>query len=210
VLTAALFMDAKWARPFDPANTSSGTFATAPGRTVTARYMNGGSFPVATAGGWTAVTLPYAGGTLAMTALLPPAGAGECALPGSSLLRSLTGAAGRARAAVSLPKVSLSTAGSLNTVLATLGMGVAFDPATADFTGLSPAAGFLKFVRQAAALRVGEKGTVGAAAAAAGIEPTAGIAGPPPVVFDRPYLLLVRGAAGEPLFLAKVANPDAS
>jgi hypothetical protein len=32
----------------------------------------------------------------------------------------------------------------------------------------------------------------------------------PPVVFDRPYLLLVTDqATGEPLFLARVANPAA-
>lgn len=209
VLTAALYMDATWARPFDPAKTAAGRFTTAPGRAVTARYLNGGSFPVVTAGGWTAVTLPYRGGTLAMTALLPPAGAGACALPGRPLLRRLT-TRGPAAAAVSLPKVNLSTTGTMNPMLAALGMGVAFDPSAADFSGLSPSAGFLKFVQQAAALRVGEKGTVGSAAAAAGIVPAAGAAGPPPVVFDRPYLLLVTGAAGEPLFLAKVANPAAS
>ena len=32
---------------------------------------------------------------------------------------------------------------------------------------------------------------------------------PPPIVFSRPYLLLVSATGtGEPLFLARVANPD--
>ena len=51
-----------------------------------------------------------------------------------------------------------------------LGMGVASARA-ANFTGLSPQAGCIGFVQQAATLQVGEKGTVGAAAAAVGIMP---------------------------------------
>jgi serine protease inhibitor len=38
--------------------------------------------------------------------------------------------------------------------------------------------------------------------------PTAARVQPPRVVFDRPYLMLVTAkASGEPLFLARVANP---
>src|SRR5262249_2795068 len=114
VLTAALFMDAKWARPFDPSKTTEGVFTTAAGQQVTARYMNGGSFPVGAAEGWTGVRLACRGGSLAMIALLPPAGAGACAVPGPALARRLAGAPppggpvpGPVRLArVSLPKVS--------------------------------------------------------------------------------------------------------
>jgi serine protease inhibitor len=46
------------------------------------------------------------------------------------------------------------------------------------------------------------------AATAVGLEPTAARAGPPPVTFDRPYLILVTDAAtGEPLFMARVTDP---
>jgi len=58
-------------------------------------------------------------------------------------------------------------------------------------------------------LRVGEKGTVGAAAAAVGIVASSGIVASRQVDFDRPYLLLVTTSNGEPLFLARVANPAA-
>ena len=101
------------------------------------------------------------------------------------------------------------TLGDMKSVLDQLGMGQAFTNG-ADFTGLSPLAGKLAFVQQAATLQVGETGTVGAAAAAAGITPTAALANPVPVWFDRPYLLLVSAQeTGEPLFLAEVANPAA-
>lgn len=217
VLTAALYLDAKWATPFEPSQTRTGTFLTSAhgGRRVSARFMNGGSFPVATGDGWTGVTLPYRGGKLAMTALLPPASAGACAMPGAGLLKGLT-ARGPALttpnpgwAAVSLPKVSLSAAGSMKAELTALGMGQAFGP-SADFSGLSPKASSLTSVQQAATLQVGEKGTVGSAASSVGIAAGAEPASPRTVTFNRPYLMLVSDpATGEPLFLARVADPGA-
>ena len=96
---------------------------------------------------------------------------------------------------------------SMKPVLTALGMGVAFTPA-ADFTGLSPQACCIGLVEQAATLGVGEKGTVASAATAVGMEPTAARLLPPQVLFNRPYLMLVTDrATGEPLFLARVADP---
>jgi serine protease inhibitor len=132
----------------------------------------------------------------------------------AAITGSLAGAGARSRsgtAGVSLPKVNLDThggVGDMKPVLERLGMGQAFG-STADFTALSPQACCIAFVQQAATLQVGEKGTVGAAAAAVGIAAMAGTVPPPiSVTFDRPYLLLVTAkATGEPLFLAEVANP---
>jgi serpin B len=216
VLTAALYMDAKWAMPFSADQTRSGTFATAAGQQVSAQFMNGGSFADARSGGWTAVSLPYQGGKLAMIALLPPAGSGACALPGTATLGTVSADLARAtlspglRAGVSLPKVNLSTSASMDGVLARLGMGAAFSPGQANLSGLSPDAGYLKFVQQAATFQVGEKGTVASAAVAVGVAPTAVSLTPDDIVFNRPYLMLVTDTAtGEPLFLARVANPSA-
>jgi serpin B len=216
VLTAALYLDADWATPFDPNQTQSDPFTTAGGRTVTASYLNGDGFSYATADGWTGVSLPYAGGKLTMTALLPPPGSASCALPGQASLAAVTGSladsGGNGSAAVSLPKVNLSVGGDqgdMKQVLTSLGMGQAFTSA-ADFTGLSPQAGQLAFVQQAATLRVAEKGTVAAAAAAVGVMPASARV-ETRVTFDRPYLMLISATAtGEPLFLAEVANPNAS
>ena len=98
--------------------------------------------------------------------------------------------------------------GALATRRRGMGMGAAFDQSAADFTGLSPAAANIKFVQQAATLQVGEKGTTGSAAVAIGIEATSGTVVSHLIVFDRPYLILVTDkATGQPLFLAKVADP---
>ena len=231
VLTAALYMNARWATPFDPAKTTKDDFTLADGKTVLPFYLEDNGFNYARAGGWTAVDLPYKGGKLTMTALLPPAGtaSGSCALPSQASLASLTaslraGGSGVAvarqhqgigrTAEVNLPKVSLSTGGEtgdMKPVLQRLGMGVAFSPADADFTGLSKLAGNLAFVQQAATLQVAEKGTVAAAAAAVGVAPASAEVNPVTITFDRPYLMLVSATAtGEPLFLAQVADPTAS
>lgn len=117
--------------------------------------MHGAGYRYVTAGGWTAVALPYRGGRLTMTALLPPAGraALRCQVPPAAALRIMDTALARTgpTVAIALPKVSLVTHQDMKGLLTLLGMGIAF---------------------------------------------------------DRPYLMLVTDAeTGEPLFLARVANP---
>ena len=213
VLTDALYLHAAWATPFDPDATSPGTFTTAAGRKVTAQFMEGGEYRAVTADGWTAVWLPYRGGKLGMEALLPPPGSAGCALPAAAALGAMTsrlapGQPGVPIRSVSFPKVNIATQVSLKPVLARLGMGVAFTPA-ADFTGLSPQACCIGLVEHAATLGVGEKGTVASAATAVGVQAAAGHVFPPKVAFDRPYLMVVTDrATGEPLFMARVADPS--
>jgi serpin B len=214
ILTDALYLKAAWATPFQASQTRPGPFTTASGRQVTASFMNGGPYATATVNGWTAVWLPYRGGQLGLVALLPPANAGGCAMPDAKQLGTLTTAltaSGTASSSlardIALPKVTMQEKVSMQGLLAELGMGVAFTPA-ADFTGMSPQACCIGLVEQAATLRVGEQGTVASAATAVGIEPSAIQVGPPPLAFDRPYLMVVTDAAtGEPLIMARVTDP---
>jgi serine protease inhibitor len=221
VLTDALYLDADWAAPFQARQTQPGPFTTAAGPQVSARFLRGGDFRYANYGGWTAVSLPYRGGKLTMTALLPDSGARGCpALPAATLGTITTALGGRDRPSagttgtsglteIALPKVSLSSSASMQNLLTSLGMGVAFSR-DADFTGLSAQACCIGKVVHAATLSVGEKGTVGSAATAVGLAPTAVSVPLQRLTFDRPYLLLVTATGtGEPLFLARVANPAA-
>jgi serpin B len=212
VLTDALYLNAAWQMPFEHAQTAAGAFA-APGGQVTAHYLNGDGFTMATSSGWTAASLPYKGNRLAMLALLPPAGgpAGTCQVPGLAKLGALTASlvTSRERAAIALPKVNLASSESLSGVLTALGMGAAFS-GSADFSGISPQAGGIGFVQHAATLKVAEKGTVASAATAIGITAT-GLRVQHVLSFDRPYLLMLRDSmTGEPLMLAWVANPARS
>jgi len=215
VLTDALYMRAAWAMPFDANQTSPGPFTTAAGQQVSVPFMDGGLYRTASAAGWTGVWLPYQGGKLGMVALLPPVGAGSCTMPSATTLNGMTGmlagtsTTGLTSRDVTLPRVSIQDRASLKNLLSLLGMGVAFSPA-ADFAGLSPQACCIGLVEHAATLKVGELGTVASAATAVGIEPTAARPQGASVAFDRPYLMLITDSTtGEPLFLARVADPAA-
>jgi serine protease inhibitor len=221
VLTDALYLHAAWATPFQASQTSAGPFTTAAGRRISVKFMHGGNFSTTTVDGWTAVSLPYRGGKLAMTALLPAARAGGCTMPGTAALRAIAArlaprdkaslpTAPTSQDAIALPKVRLSSRIGMKGLLSRLGMGIAFSPA-ADFAGLSPQACCIGLVQQAATLSVGEKGTVASAATAVGMAPTAVRLPVRQIVFNHPYLMLVTDTAtGEPLFLSRVASPSAS
>jgi serine protease inhibitor len=219
VLTDALYLNADWASPFQASQTRPGPFTTASGQQVSTQFLHGGDFRFTSLDGWTAVSLPYRGGKLTMTALLPNSGSGGCpALPAAtlgSITSALTSHASHPPAAaatsglapIALPKVSLHSSASLRDLLTSLGMGIAFT-GDADFSGLSPSACCIGLVVHAATLAVAEKGTVGSAATAVGVMPTAVSVPLGRIVFDRPYLLLVTATGtGEPLFLARVADP---
>jgi serpin B len=205
VLTDALYLNARWQRPFNHAMTAKGSFQAAAGP-VTASFMRGGAFAETRAHGWTAVALPYKGGRLSMLAALPPAGSTGCQVPDAATAGALAVglATSKTMTDVALPKVRLAASESLKDVLTNLGMGVAFTSG-ADFTGLSPQACCIGFVQHAATLAIAEKGTVASAATAIGMEPTAAHI---VLSFDRPYLLMLRDTrTGEPLMVAWVANP---
>jgi serpin B len=209
VLTDALYLNARWASPFQPAETFTGSFAAASGARASAHYLSGHDYASAEAGGWTAVSLPYRGGRLAMTALLPPVGASGCPALTAGLVTSLDGQLAHQPqdTGINLPQVNLNTQEKLNGLLSGLGMGIAFSP-QADFAGIGPAAGYIGVVEHAATLKVDAGGTVASAATGVGIMPTA-MWGGPMVTFNRPYLMLITDTrTGEPLFLARVANPD--
>jgi serpin B len=219
VLTNALYLDAAWQHRFDPAKTAPGPFRTGNGTVVTVRYMHGGGYGYdGTASGWRATSLRYIGGRLAMLAVLPPASkpgrpgpARGCQVPGVTQLRTIMhGLAAPGVAApgeghqIALPTIRLASSEPLKGVLTGLGMGIAFSR-RADFTGISPQAWRLGFVQHAATLSVAEKGVVASAATAVGVQPTAL---PVPLIFDRPYLLIIQDLlTGEPLMMAWVANP---
>jgi serpin B len=209
VLTDALYLKAAWATPFPPEFVPA-TFTTATGHHVQARFLDGQGYRWAEADGWTAVSLPYRGHQLTMTALLPPT-AGGCQDLTSGVLSGVEQALrthpGQIPAELDLPEVNLSSQQQMKGLLTQLGLGIAFSD-QADFTGISPGAGPLGQVVHAATLRISRTGTVASAATAETVFPLSEYAGPK-FWFNRPYLMLITATkTGEPLFMASVANPD--
>jgi serpin B len=97
------------------------------------------------------------------------------------------------------------------TVLGALGMNAAFDPSSADFSGMDGLHDlFIQFVMQRAIISVDEQGTVATAVTFVGCggggypEPPP----PPPLIVDRPFLFFLRErATGTILFMGRVVAP---
>jgi serpin B len=211
VLVNALYFKAPWAAPFDEGATDDEPFHLASGDTVDVPMMHGsGSYSAGD--GWRAAHLSYSGGTLAMTVVLPDEGReGDLdSLVAGGGLADLLAPAGPGEVILSLPKWKFLVAAPLTDALTALGMGTAFDPDRADFSGMTTNERlFLQAVLQQVFIAVDEEGTEAAAATAvvAGVE-SAQLDPPPPLVVDRPFVFVIHDLEnGTPLFLGKVTDP---
>ena len=210
-LVDAIYLKAAWETPFPEKATSDGTFTRLDGSTVTVPFMHLVSgLGYASGAGWRAVELPYVGGTLAMTLILPDDPAAFVAgLDGTTLSEVVSGLT-PAQVTLALPRFSAETKVELSEVLQALGMPTAFDGA-ADFSGITTAADLeISAVVHQANIDVDEKGTVAAAATAVVMRETSIPGELQTVVFDRPFLFALRDVpTGAVLFLGRVGDPTA-
>jgi len=113
---------------------------------------------------------------------------------------------------VGLPRFKFEYETSLNDVLSELGMGIAFDDHTADFSGMRPTPPPLAIsdVKHKSFIEVNEEGTEAAAATSVEIEVTA----MPEddrftMIVDRPFFFTITdNMTGINLFMGSVANPE--
>ena len=116
-----------------------------------------------------------------------------------------------ARVKVTLPRFTMTNRFELSKILASMGMRSAFDPRTANFSGIDGTREL--YIDQAihkAFIAVDEKGTEAAAATAltvrvGGLAPTT-----PPIEFrvDHPFVFFVRDVnIGSVLFMGRVVEP---
>jgi serpin B len=166
-------------------------------------------FGYAAGPGYQAVTLPYTGGKLAATVLLP---AGTSLKPLLDLLRanglpSMLKSVHPAGVDIAMPKFTLSSNMDLTATLATLGMPTAFSD-RADFSGITTAEQLnIQTVQHDVVVRVDEHGTTAAAATGVGMQATSAVERTE-VIVNRPFLLVITDTAtGGTLFLARVTNP---
>jgi serpin B len=233
VLVNAVYLKAPWASPFDPADTAKAPFTRADGTKVTVPFMHlvssglGPMMPAATGKGWAAVRLPYLGNQLAMTVIVPDdLEAFEKTLTAARLAEltqvsyegSQEGTLEDQKVDLSMPRFSLASDMSLGETLAAMGMPTAFDPTSADFTGIAspdrtgePGLHIAKVIHQAN-IDVDEKGTEAAAATAVSMATGGPGDESKPIVIraDRPFLFVLTDVpSGTVLFLGRVADPAA-
>ncbi len=209
VLTNAVWFKASWASHFSEASTTNQSFFNKDGSTSSVPFMNQ-MFTVSyvQADGCQAVDIPYAGNNFSMLVIMPNPGTFDAFL--SSLTPTVLGDITNNLAAqeidLSLPKFTFTYNANIAPFLISLGMTDAFNPATADFSGIDGSHDlFFSDVFHQAFVSVDENGTVAAAATAGTL---AGAALPPQSLaftIDHPFIFIIREIrTGLILFMGKV------
>jgi serpin B len=211
-LVNAIYLKAPWLVPFTDGATQLAAFTRPDQSTVQAQLMRrGGSAPYAAGRGWQAVELPYVGGSLAMTVIVPDdLAAFEAALTADQLGAIVSALKPRA-VDLSVPRFGTETAAELAGLLKDLGMPLAFDPDQADFSGItSDEKLFISAVVHQANIDVDEKGTEAAAATAVVMDTTSIPSDLVALRVDRPFLFLLRDVpTGAIVFMGRVTDPTA-
>jgi serpin B len=222
VLTNAIYFKASWTETFDPALTKQAKFHVSATQDVTADMMNmQDDFSLTQADGVKVLSIPYADGYTSMVIVLPDDNQGLPAVEAhltAAKLNTWLADAQSVPVILSVPKFQVDSQFALKTVLASLGMNIAFDRKRADFTGIAddPVRRlYVGAVMHKAHIGVDEQGTEAAAATAVvmmadAAAPMPGPPPPPPVPFiaDHPFLYLIRSAqTGEILFMGRVDDP---
>jgi serpin B len=210
VLVNALYFKAPWSTPFEVAGTTDEEFHLGDGSTASVPTMHGRT-GYGEGDGWRAAHLGYAGGTLAMTVVLPDEGREEdldALVTGGGLPDLLEPQP--VEVVLSLPRWTFLVAAPLTEALTSLGMVAAFDSTVADFSGMTTEEALgVSGVLQQVFIAVDEAGTESAAATAVMVGSTSvPEQTPEPLVVDRPFLFVIHDVEhGTPLFLGKVVDP---
>jgi serpin B len=211
VLTNAVYFHAAWQYPFAP-NSPDAAFQTPSGPMQVPMMTATSTFGGTTGTGYTAVDVPYKGGT-SLFLIVPDAGtfdAFEAALTFAQLDAIITAPSpmSQTSVALSMPRFAFGSSLRLKDTLSAMGMTDAFTSPPADFSGMDGRTDiFLMDVIHKATISVDENGTLATAATAV----IAGDAGGPPLelVVDRPFLFAVLDdATNTILFLGRVLDPS--
>ena len=218
VLTNAIYFKGAWLHEFDAARTGDDQFRVTATETVPVRMMRlsmEGTF--FEGDGVQVLRLPYRGNAKSMLLIVPKEVEGLAAVEAkltAALVAKWRAGLAEGDAHLELPKFMGLGGASLAGTLSKLGMPLAFDPQSADFSGVADGQRLcLSDVIHKAVIEVDERGTVAAAATA-----TATTAASAPgertvrrqisVRADRPFLYLVVDDATQAiLFVGRVAKP---
>ncbi len=222
VIVNATYFKASWTTPFDPRATLAQPFHLSSSAAVDVLTMRAsGRYAIAAADGYRAIRLPYAGDALAMIIVLPDASVtidDIVARVGPNAVLGMNTAletASQVPVRLALPRFKTGFAAHLAPLFERHGMALAFDPARADFSGITGQAPrkapmAIGDIVHRAVIDVTEEGTQAAAATAILPRTTAVQRLPQPFVVDRPFLFyVVDGPSGAILFQGRISDPRA-
>jgi serpin B len=211
VLVNAIYLKAPWETAFREESTQDVPFTKADGSPVSVPTMMGSPECKYAAGtGWQAVELPYVGGSLAMTIVVPDDLAAFEQSLDAAAFSQITSALAPRSVTLYLPRFGTETRVDLADTLAAMGMTDAFDPVKADFSGITTDEQlYISNVVHQANIDVDEKGTEAAAATAVVMRATAIPGEPVTLHVDKPFLFAVRDTrTGAILFLGRISDPS--
>jgi serpin B len=213
VLVNAIYFKGNWASQFDEKRTKDDTFYLLSGKTVQTPLMaREQEFAYGEKGFLQVLELPYVGEILSMIVLLPEEKDGlpqlEKQLTAANL-KMWTSGLRKQKVKVFLPKFKMTSQFSLSKTLAAMGMGDAFDPNKANFSGMDGRLNWLYIgaVLHKAFIDVNEEGTEAAAATAVVMKIRMALQ-QPTFRADHPFIFFIReNTTGSILFLGRVMDP---
>lgn len=216
-LINAIYFKGNWKYRFETKNTIKMPFYQADGSNYETDFMNQkGTFRYTKNDLLSAVELPYGNGSFSMVVLLPNTGKTY-----ADVISSLScdnwnqwnNHMDSANVFVQLPRFKFKYEKTLNQNLTNLGMGIAFDPASADFSNISEAAQlYISFVLHKSFVDVNEEGTEAAAVTVVGINATAYPGEPVYQEFNvnKPFVFAIKeNTTNSILFIGLVMKPVA-
>lgn len=214
VLANAIYFNGSWLYPFSEQRTAEAPFNLLDGSqsTVDMMSLTGEHLVYGSGDGYQVVQLPYLSSDFSMTILVPDQyryEEFEMALTGD-LMTMIEDSMSMEQVDLQMPKFDFATSVNANDPLNALGMGVAFDPQQADFSGMTDEDKLLiTDVLHKATITVDESGTEAAAATAVIMGVTSAMPGEPiSLVIDRPFLFFIEHQpTGSILFMGRVLQP---
>jgi serpin B len=213
VLTNAIYFNAAWATRFNESQTENGSFSLPDGSKVNVPMMKqyAKHYNYAEDSNYQAIELPYEGQQLSMIILLPREAQFdqfEAALS-YTRLNAILAQMESASVDLSMPKFKIESEMDLVKSLQKLGLAAAFDPAQADFSGMTGQKDlYISGVVHKAYVTVDENGTEAAAATGVMMGLTAMPVEIKEFSMDRPFIFLIRdNPTGTLLFMGRVMDP---
>jgi serpin B len=216
-LINAIYFDGPWTLRFDRDHTWSGDFQRSDGTSTEASFMSmsDARFPYVETPDYRAIELPYGGQAFAMVVVLPPEGVSVSdfvAALDESRWAGIVAGLGERELRVDLPLFRVEYDRLLNGPLTALGMGTAFDPASADLTRMHRNAVDMQLhiskVKQKSYIDVDEDGTRAAAMTSVEMGVTSA---PPSFRADRPFVFAVRERlSGTLMFVGVLRDPSST
>ncbi|MEM8534857.1 MAG: serpin family protein [Chloroflexota bacterium] len=216
ILINAIYFKGSWSKAFNPEHTREQPFYLLDGNQKPCSMMfQSGSFRYFSDNAVEAIALPYGDERVSMYIFLPADNTSLAAfvrtlnpINWTNWMRRFNVKEG----SIVLPRFKLEYEADLNDVLATLGMGIAFDAQKANFKrmGVFQENLFVSQIKHKAFVEVNEEGTEAAAVTAGVMRLTSMMPGPAPfrMIVDRPFFCaIVDDQTGAILFMGAIVEP---